>query len=364
MEVYMGTLSIAEIKNQLSQWNYFLLHQEKESATKIKEAVDQYFLEADGKLPKLEYLLVSCRHKLLVNKDFDNANNYINDIEGFKSQFNTFHEFYLYDLKGLYYYGLKQYDRALESYQMACDMADEIDDVEERAEVYYKTGAALFYLDYLTPSIEIVERALAIFSEKGNIKRCADCHVLLAQNYRDKNLFELAISNLQEAQSLYKGIGTVENFNIISQVLGIIYLKQDRRVDAIEAFKNGLEDNNNIELKIPLLYRLSKEYFLVNDFPNAKKYLSKGIELCRTNTIEEYIHHFNILEAKFLLHESYKGRLVAGVNYLYKKGIWGYVGEYSRELADLLFSEGDYKESAKYYRLASEARNNDSLKGK
>lgn len=360
----MDLQSISELKNQLNQWNYFLLHHDKESSTKIKEVVDQSIQELEGDFPQLDYSLVSCRHELLVTRNFDQAKHFIDDLEIHRMQFNSYHEYFLHYLKGLYYYGLKQYDKSLESYQTAYQMSDLIQDPIEKAELYYKTGTVYFHLDYLTPSIEWVEKANLIFAEEGYTKRNADCHVLIAQNYKDGYNFDKATENLETAQRLYNKLDNHDNFNVISQVLGSLYAKQKRSHDAIESFEKGLKCNNNNDLALSILYPLSREYFKIKNDENGKQRLADGLEICKNNKTEEYFHHFNILEARHTLRNAFNDRLMEGISYFHREGMWEYVEEYSNEFADLLFKEGHYKEASESFRLALKARNNNSIKGK
>ena len=355
---------ISERKALLQQWNHYLLLQDKEKALKAKDIADQFIRRTNGGHIDIDYLLVSCRHELSMAKDYGQADRLLTLIENFHSRLCLRQAYNFHFLKGVYYYSLKQYSASLDEYQLAYGLSHAVQDKIERAELYYKLGTVHFHLDYLTPSIEWVNKALNIYVQTNATKRCADCHVLLAHNYQDINDFEKAAAHLQTARELYEQLSDDQNFNILCQALGYLYSKQKRSRDAIAAFEKGLERNTNIGLLLSILYPLSKEYFQVGEIEKGKQTLANGLEICQSNGIDEYKHHFAILEARYILNDSLKRQLINGIVYFQDRQMWSYVEEYANELADMMFNEGDYKEAANFYRIASAARNKNSIRGK
>ncbi|WP_244159068.1 hypothetical protein [Bacillus proteolyticus] len=82
--------------------------------------------------------------------------------------------------------------------------------------------------------------------------------------------------------------------------------------------------------------------------------IERGINICKQLGIEEYLHHFRILQAlnDNVVASKLEIIILEGIEYFEKQEISEYTKEYQEQLAHKYFEEKNYLKSCEYFELS------------
>lgn len=362
-----GTVKYSEVIGMMNDWYVHMRDQEHEQCEEIRKLIDP-LVHQEGYDEKvlIYYSLLDFRHQLLL-KDHDVVDVVVK-IESSIEKMDNVLTYYFYYFKGMHAYGIKRFSEAIEYYKKAEEKLSDLptDERIERAEFYYKVGAAYFHLDYLNIALQYAKSAYFIFGEVPFYdKRFADSMVLLGQIYADLSDFENASENYHEALKLYEQLNQPERMAIMHQNLGWFYSKMGQHREAVKYFKLFLSGNNLPEYQLRTIFLMVKSYLQYGNRTEAAARLEEGIRLAQTEDNKEFIYKMKILQSEhFSGHEESMERdLTEGIQFFNENHLWDLAQEYAEKLADYYFGKNSFKNSAIYYKMVKDINNRNSIKG-
>lgn len=363
----VGATVNSSVIGMMNDWYIHMRDQEFEQCEEIRKRIEP-LVHKNGHDEKviIYYSLLDFRHRLLL-KD-RNVSDVLSEIETNVNKMDNVLTFYFYFFKGMHAYDQKRYSVAIEFYKKAEEKLSDLpsDERVERAEFFYKVGAAYFHLDYLSIALQYAKTAHVIFAEVPFYeKRYADSMVLLGQIYADLSDFEKASENYQEALDIYQQLNQSKWVAVLHQNLGWFYSKLGQHHIAVDYYKLCLNGNVRPDHQLPTIFLMTKSYLRLAEVNEASKWLEEGIQLAEQHDIHEFVHKLKILKAENFSanDEGFEKAAIAGVDFFNENEMWDLVVEYAEKLADYYFQESRFKESAIYYKMVNEINNRNSIKG-
>ncbi|CDO04260.1 transcriptional regulator [Oceanobacillus picturae] len=312
-----------------------------------------------------ESLLLFEIHKIryyLILGDFDEALIKINELNEISGTFDNLHLFYWYKFRGNYCSILTDFSTAIYFYKLAEEKLNKIEMEEhEIADLQYTIGVTHSKLRNTLEAIDYSNLALEVFMKQYNFIRCAQCHIILGISYRRIRMYDKAIKNLNLALHL----GQLSNNNQIilltHQNLGHLYSTRGDSNESIKHFQEVIQDDTAQTIdNLNSVASLVREYYNVQDYENAKKFVEQGRELIRQDSDREPYskHYYYVINTyNYLLNDEFekfeKFVIQDFIPYLNKQKDFATLSIYSELLANHYEKFGKYKKASKYYQVAN-----------
>lgn len=198
-------------------------------------------------------------------------------------------KFDFYNSFGSYHNLVKTYDSASYYFNLATDIAKEIDKPYYYATVYTYKGNLAEDMGRLKDAFEYYLKALQNFEASNETKSIAVILNNLGVIYQKMGNFEHAFDCFYRAIVINKSIDAVYDMCMNYGNLGILYKESGRLQEAIATYDTAtkIAEENGFVLDIAR-NKLNKGnlFVIVKDFEAAEKNFLESLKLCEENTIE------------------------------------------------------------------------------
>ncbi|WP_432357030.1 helix-turn-helix domain-containing protein [Sporosarcina sp. UB5] len=338
-------------------WFQHLFRGEKEESTKLYNEIikDLHNIASTPlfnmvELHKLRYFIL-IQDKQKATTQFDSLHKH---QENFKEEEN----YYFMKFCGNYHFSRLSYNKSMDSYKRAEQHITDVSE-KEKYDLFYMIALTASKLRLTYISLKYANSALHFYQNNYNLKRCAECHILLGISYQRAGELNQAMENYQ----LVDKIGNeIENQNISAmakQNIGKVYSIMGNTEKAIEYYLTSYNKRNNFPIarKIIPVSSLMKEYFEKEDIDNAKKWLEKGLSLSEHLSIEDsiYVYEFKVYSNLINGIENGFEELITKkvLPFLEKRNLFYEKATYLKFLAIHHYDNRKYKLAAHYYKCAS-----------
>ncbi|WP_257351817.1 tetratricopeptide repeat protein [Pseudalkalibacillus decolorationis] len=344
----------------LNEWNYLMVVRKYDEAELAHKKIKEYlpFVEDPSLLTRYDLFLV--RYHLL-NSDIKSANIIMEKIGKLhETQYDSSIHFYIYFIKGLYQYYLKNYSEALYGYEKAESHLQQtpLNQVEVGV-FYYSIALSHSYLFHSTSVMTYGYKALEIFDKEYHFSRSSDCQILLGiSNRRIKN-YSQSEYHFNQALKFAESFNDNRSLGMIYHNIGFVYSNKGQPESAIQYYLKSvkIKEKNDVTNIYITYYLIAKEYVNLGKFELSSEWLQKVLEQLKHDKNEEYSIHAKILKyriKKFYNKEFEIYLKKIAIPYFQEKNISELVSEYSALLADYYYDNSQYKNSSEYLKLALE----------
>ncbi|OEF99323.1 hypothetical protein BHF71_01660 [Vulcanibacillus modesticaldus] len=349
---------IEELNKELDEWYEVIKNRDVNKAVELEKTISEKLTNIESPSILTKYNLFSIRYQLLLG-NLDKSKSIINRLQEQNNNFSVEHKYYFNYFNGLYHYLLDDFIESLK-YSSKAERINQTLQVNE-PELYYLLAITHSRLNHVTLAIQYTNIAFELFNQKLNYIRSAECQIIMAINYiriRDLEKADYYLGNvLQLAEKLkddYLLSNTYHN-------LGYLHSMKGEPQTAIEYYHKSLKYKEENEGYLNTIYYIIQEYFTIGKIDKVNEWIEKGLEL--TNENNKYYVKINVLKSILSLSkkdndkkEAHKYIEEKAIPYFIKKQFWREVSEYAEKLADYYNSDGHYKKSSQYYKLANDAR--------
>ncbi|WP_257348164.1 hypothetical protein [Pseudalkalibacillus decolorationis] len=343
-----------DLNTQLNSWNAYILENDIQNATKMKENITKqldYLTVKDSSL-FLQAKLIELNFYLLI-KDNEKAEESMNIIEPYEEVLTEELKFYYHFYMGHYAYLQGNYELSITKYEHAVKYIDHIEDNFLHAEYHYKIMATYYFNSQMIFSLTHLEQANDLFnlSDKKNIIRSADCQMAYGLIYIDMKQYDLAEEKFHTAYMYSKKINDVQLVNRVLHNLGFFYAEQRLSEAAIRYLKPVInrENERSYEHYIRALFLMYREYCRNRMKEEALECLNNALSYLEKNVNKEYMYKFQLVKVLYLNDINIDNELFEeSITYFRQKKLWDSVESYSKLIAQA-YSKASYLEQAVYY---------------
>ncbi|WP_077617365.1 helix-turn-helix transcriptional regulator [Bacillus sinesaloumensis] len=288
---------------------------ESEEYTQLKELHDWYHLMVARKRePVLEFyesyeckntndsrvaiffVLFELRHFIFTNQ-LDKAEDQIKKIDLYRDIFEVRMNYFYEKFVGQFYYLKSQFSVAMEHFKAAEGILTSSVHFEswETADLYYYIGLNNNRMGKLALSIVNIQKALAIYQSLYDLKRSAECQILLGICYEKIDEFQMAEENYLLATKVAEGINDSSLLGLIFHNQGVLYSKIGKSEEAIEHFLNSLKHkaDDMVIGRLRSIHGLIDEYYKSGEYKKCQKWLETGLALVENHQgYPEFRIHF------------------------------------------------------------------------
>jgi signal transduction histidine kinase len=270
-----------------------------DKATKLLEEAKKLFSGYKQSEKKLDYY--DAKASLEDQKgNYNLAINYCDSVIIFeKKRDKTVELGWVYHNKGVYYFNLSEYEKAVKNLLYAAQLKEKLNE-NDTANTYYVLGSCYESWGFLDTSAKYYEKAITSSKKKGYEYVQLVSYIGLAGVYRDLKKHDLGLKTINAALSI---LNKNENPKEYSQILcekGWILLEKDK--DFFNAEKNYLEAHKyallseDDDVTFYNLQSLLLFYIKNRDFKKAKPFISLLEEVAtRCNTVTHDIQMHKLL---------------------------------------------------------------------
>lgn len=346
-------------------WIKHLLNNNIKEASKVYKEI----ISIEGNSDDHELLTLLEIHKLRYYILLNNKSKSLDQYKILQKKSNTFsgkEKYYWLKFAGDYHFFNISYQLALEFYKEAEKNISEdvFYKVEEENNLYYTIAVTGSKLKNTHITLLYSIKALEYYQDVYDLKKCAECHILLGISYQRIEEYSKAKESYNCAYTIGELLHDKEVLALCSQNLGKLYSMLKKPEKAIKHYIKSYELwGTHLEKKIISASNLMKEYYhKLNDFKNAKYWLFKGLSLSKDLNINDSIYVFEFYVYNYLIN----GADIESLEKLIIKDIFPFLDEkkllfekckYLLILADYFFKIRKYKKSAMYYSEANQILN-------
>ncbi|MEN2767110.1 helix-turn-helix domain-containing protein [Ornithinibacillus xuwenensis] len=302
------------------------------------------------------------RYYILINEKF-RASRQLAVLERRSKKFELREEYYWTKFKGEYYFSIFAYGEALQLFQAAerLNANNLFFKEQEEADLSYLMALAASKMRQTHLALFHASKSLNYYQSTYNLYKCAQCHILLGIAYRRIEDLENAKQSYEMARTIAKSISNTTILSQCNQNMGALYASIGEPPKAIEYFIASYESRigqEPLKLLVPIS-SLMKEYYKVEDFPNARLWLNKGLEITKSIHEEESIHVLEFKVYQELLSNENSPALEQIIlnevfPFLDKKNLFYLKQIYQETLANYYYRIRKYKSAADYYIKANQ----------
>lgn len=308
-------------------------------------------------------------HKLryfIIIEDIHQATEQYNKLQKLANQFNHIQKYYWLKHSANFHFKELSFNRALEFYQEAFHyLSNDIEShIEEENDIYYSISLTASHLGKKHLSLEFANKALTYYRNIYNLKRAADCHILIGVSLSKMNKYDKSLENYQLAITIAKSIDDTFIYALCLQNMGKLYSKKNEPNNAIQYYLKSFEmrENSSTIKKIIPVSSLMKEHYYNNDITKAEQWLDRGLEFVRSLDHSDSIYFYEFKVYKHLIKgfdSSFEDLILKHVLPFFKeKQLYYEQYRYLKILATYYFDNRKYKLSAKYFEKASDVLTN------
>lgn len=357
--------SMHEQAEQIMSWYKTITDKNAREAIEMYEKMKTMVERFEDAEVNAYFLLVEMRYYLFT-KNIDAAESSLIKIRELYNTFDHKMKYYYYKFIGLLYYCKEKYEEALEHYKKAEQLYQfQSFPKWEEADLYYLLALAYSQLWKILSCMNYVQHALTIYQSDYNLRRSAECHILLGICHRRYGELDKAIECYSLAQKAARMVNDIEILGIIEHNLG--YLKSMKREhrDAIQHYENSLIYKRNAPLadRFITLFSLIKEYYASQNYRKALANVEESLQLLKEHshtipTYYEYYLHFTVYQ--YLLSDDVSCQTFETfmknevLPYFQKHKKYEEVARYAEYLASYYERCHKYKLASKYYKMSYE----------
>jgi HTH-type transcriptional regulator, quorum sensing regulator NprR len=352
-----------ELIKELKDWYTHISRKNLNEAKSLYAKYKSLFEEKSDTIAIIYFRLFEIRYLFLI-KEMEIAKKLFLKLEQVQDLFDRDMNYYYHKFSGLYSYLTGQYSMAMEQYKLSERLLVNSNQYQkwEEADIYYSIGLTLSQLNNPTLTIRYAEKALVIYQSDYELKRCAECHILLGIGYVKTKEFNLAEESYRTASKLAYQMNDTYLKGLIHHNLGYLLSLQDCSCEAIAEFVSSLKykDEGNLVGRLKTIHSLTYEYYQIGEIEKSKKWIEEALILLSNNVNEQtvvYKIHFSLFDylitRQFNKYEqSFKKE---GMPYFKKYGLNYYLSFYSEVLAKHFESIFKYKQACYYYSISTDA---------
>jgi tetratricopeptide (TPR) repeat protein len=277
------------------------------------------------------------------------------NIKSQKHSFNYRHEYFFNKFSGILEYKKGKYDDAFKLYK-ECETALQSHVITnvEKADLLFQLGLTASQLWRVALCISYTNQALSLYNSEYNLKRCAECHILLGISYRRNSDFEKARESYSTAVKIGIDIDANTVISLANHNLGYLESDMGNRYEAISYFKMAIESHKEErDRSLISVYCLVKEYYRAGDYENGIQWAKKGLEWAEEGS--EYYYHLDAYRL-LLIGEGYEPFIRKIVlPYFNKQKNNKMIYEYSEILAEHYMENIKYKDAYVFQKKSTEA---------
>lgn len=269
--------------------------------------------------------------------------------------------FYFYLVKGLYYYYIKKYQDSYNYLKKSeALMFDAHLKVEQwlRGYLFYLIGLVARSLWKNMICLDYTKTALKEFEDIYELKRCADCRILLGIIYQRIDNYDEAVKHLNMASTIADAYNDNVIRGIVFQNLGYIESKRNKSKLAIKLYQKSLayKKDQPSAFQVSTIYTLIEEYFKTGEKQKGFRLVEKGLSLVKENDgLKDYYFHFHFYYLAFqfgLDHEKTVNFLtLEAIPYFQSNNKWIHLPEYIQIATNYYEKQLKYKIANDYYKL-------------
>jgi two-component system, NarL family, sensor kinase len=244
-----------------------------------------------------------------------------------------------YASAGLCYFQLDQYNQAIEEFQQAKLLQEELGDLEAVANTLNNIGLNYKILGYYDKAIEYYRQTIEIDEEFGNSNEIARTFNNIGMIYRAWSKYDSAITYFEKSYSLKKNLNDQAGMSKALNHMGLVFSEWKKFDQAIRILRESLQMEEVLKNESEMAIRLNnlgRVFFYINEFDTALVYFEKSLEIQkRLNDLDQIALAYNNIGKVKLALEQYKE---AESYYLSALDIFseiGMAGEISTVLANL-----------------------------
>ena len=228
----------------------------------------------------------------------DSEQNYLICLKHFKKQKDRLGQAAVYGVLGTLYFKIDNYLKAIESYENAYKIYDELRQIQEQITCLKGMGNSYIKLNQFNKACDIFLVCSTICSNNNDIYNLLDClgNLIYIHEIEKKwdivsELYKKTLKAFKEIKD-YKGI-TTAYFN-----LGILKKKKNDFEEAVRYFKKGTNiaiDTNYPELIIRGLSYVGETLFYLGRYKEAKNQFVKALHIAKKIKAKNAIYQLKIL---------------------------------------------------------------------
>ncbi|MEK5443643.1 MULTISPECIES: helix-turn-helix transcriptional regulator [unclassified Fredinandcohnia] len=341
----------AQLK-ELYDWYHLMVSRKREQAVSFYDAYE--CKNTNDSRVAIFFVLFELRYLIFTNQ-LEKAEQHIKKIELYKDIFEIRMNYFYEKFVGQFYYLKSQFSVAMDHFKVAEEILTSSVHFEswETADLYYYKGLNNNRMGKLALSIVYIQKALAIYQSLYDLKRSAECQILLGICYEKINEFEMAEENYLLATKVAEGIKDPSLLGLIYHNQGVLYSKLGESNKAIKQFVNSLEhkEEHMVIGRLRSIHGLIEENYKIGDHEGCKKWLEEGFTIVENHQgYPEFKIHFIYYD--YLLNKSDNlMRFIEKDALPYFEGIEHhlYVAYYAEELGKIYQENHKYKLASYYF---------------
>jgi tetratricopeptide (TPR) repeat protein len=189
-----------------------------------------------------------------------------------------------YHKKGIYYYFIDDYDKALVMYDKSLSISRKLDNKKLIAQVLSWIGSLHRVLGEHRKALEEYNQALLIAREINDKNRIVYCLRSIGDDYRMQQENDQALKFFNEAIKIAEEIGDLDQKAYILHTTGELYRLQADYTKAINSLNEAAvlsEKTKNYNLLSNELYSIGEVYLAKNDYAKALDYFDRALVVAR-----------------------------------------------------------------------------------
>ncbi|MBE4909479.1 helix-turn-helix transcriptional regulator [Bacillus luteolus] len=344
----------------LHDWYYQIINRNKEEVARRYEKYVDVIQSTNDSSAYIHFVLFELRYFLL-QRDLEKAEEQLNKINLFKDIFDDQMDYFYSKFVGLYHYMKNRFSTAKDFYKLAERILNKSIHIErwEEADLYYSIGLTYSQLGKMSLSNNYTHLALAIYQSRYDLKRSAECHVLLGICYLRTEEYELSEENYLLANKVAESMNDSNLRGIIYHNLGYLYSLQGKHHQAIAEYQKSLKHklDGNIDGKLISIHGIITEYYSLGEYNSCESWLQEARKLQEENEYRDYNVHFEIYN--YLINnpseEFEKYMQDVALPLFEKRENLQYLIKYSEILGAYFETKFKYKSANRYYTKAIKA---------
>ncbi|MCH1627544.1 helix-turn-helix transcriptional regulator [Fredinandcohnia quinoae] len=340
----------------LNDWYFSIIQKKKEEAIAFHEHFTKNVQFINDSRAAILFVLFELRFLLFI-REYDKAGEQIKKISLFKDIFDSKMNYFYEKFVGQYYNLRNKFAIALEHFKLSEQILSNSIHFEnwEKADLYYHIGVNHNRIGKIALSTVYTQQALSIYQSMYDLKRSAECHILLGISYEKNDDFQLAVDNYQLAKKVAENMNDSYLLGLLHHNIGCLYSKQQKTLEAIDEYKESLryKVETNIIGRIRSIHSLLAEYYNIGDVSSSRKWLNTGQEiLAKHQNLEEFKIHFTFYEY-WLNNDEALEKFVEkeAIPFFEQEGDMKQVISYSEILAKRYQEKNKYKLASYYYSI-------------
>lgn len=351
-----------QIEEQLEAWYTYITEQKVEDATDLMIKLEEQVNNSININTKLDFSLYKLRY-LLLRRDLKEIKPLLEELSKNKDVFDNKQKYFFNKFFGLYEYIYGQLSKAKVYFDESINLLERINRCDkEKADLYFMVALNENKLFNTNLGIHYTKMALNIFNETYQIKRSADCHIMLALSFKRFDYFVEAEKHFEFANSAASAINNESIKAMCNHNIGDLHtVKKDFEI-AVTYFLRSYTYKQNATLKSKLITIISiiEAFDKLDNSKEIKKWVDKGLLLVGESHQEDALYMVYILQIyELLIHErfdefeAFLKKLV--IPFFIEKEMHQYVANYSSMLSEYYQDRNKYKDACYYQGLSNQS---------